>query len=249
LRAAKRFGVKVDTKSDVVKQYSDIAAAVHQDSLEEQLRKVSSAFYRQVGYSIDQESVYVQYTYSNYLIAQAGEKTFRVDFKVRGDEIDFEKPYEVEIEYRKVKKEAASMAETPQGTKTPDEPVVLTPEKQKEIEEAAVAAAKPDIVKAAVEAHLAREKAFAERMQVLGGISPVTEAEKADLEKRVREADEAGFTAIKMERMESALAEARKDKATAAIKSEPKPAPALRGGPVELPDARTYLHVTIPPQG
>lgn len=243
LRAAKRLGVKVDMKSDVVKQYSDIAAAVHQDSLEEQLRKVSSAFYRQVGYSIDQESVYVQWTYSNYLIAQAGDKTFRVDFKVSGDEIDFEKPYEVEIEYRKVKKEAASMAETPQGTKTPDEPVILTPEKQKEIEEAAVAAAKPDIEKAAVEAHLAREKAFAERMKVLDAISPVTEAEKSDLEKKVREADEAGFPAIKMERMEAVLQALRKGKSTA--EGPLAPAPTLRPGPETPQGDSDPFRVTI----
>ena len=49
-----------------------------------------------------------------------------------------------------------------------------------------------------------------------------------------------------MERMEAALAEARKDKAVASDKD--KPAPALRGGGTEpLADAKTYLHVAIPP--
>ena len=47
-----------------------------------------------------------------------------------------------------------------------------------------------------------------------------------------------------MERMQAALAEARKGKAVAV--ADPKPAPALRGG-AEPPkgDARTLLHVTI----
>ncbi len=233
MRAAKKFGIKVDKDSDVVKQYGG-----SHDALEDKLQAVRDAFYKRYG-NIDGEYCYVLKTYSDYLIASAGTKLFRVDYKAKDDGYDFKEPREVEIVYKTVKKEAASMAED--GTK---EPEILTPERQKEIEDAAVAAARPAIVKEAVEAYLAGEKAFADRIKVLDEISPVTEAEKADLEKKVREADEAGYTAIKMERMQAALAEARKGKAVA--DKDPKPAPALRGG-AEPPkgDARTLLHVTI----
>jgi hypothetical protein len=204
-KAAKRFGVEVDKKSDVVKQYGDM----HDDSMEEHMSAIRDAFYKKFSQNSPDVYPYIVKTYDDYIVAEVGDKTYRVDYKQADDGVEFGDKVEVEVRYVPVKdKEKAAVEETPKGKI--DAPVVvapqadtLTPEKRLEIEQAAV------------EAYKAKEKQAADRVKELGEILPVADDEREVVEKTAREADDKAYADYKIERLKRALEAIRKDKATA----------------------------------
>lgn len=252
LAAAKRLGVKVDKDADVLKQYG-----AHQMALEERMADIHQAFYKKHGYCTpDNQNIYIRATYDDYVIFERGNKTMQVAFKEGKDGIEFDEPVEVEIVYKAVKAEASKekiMAEPekkPAASPQPAPEFTQTAEFKAAVEaraEELVAAKQPEIAKAAVEAHVAREKAVADRIKELEEILPFEKDEKAQVEKQVRDAtDDAAYASIKTQRLEKALKGARADKAAAAANKQTPAGPTLRGG-AQTPDGpKSPFDVTIP---
>ena len=234
LKASKRFGVDVDKKSDVVKQYGDA-----HDSLEAHMQVIRDAFYKKFSMKTPDIYPYVMKTYADYIVAEIGDKTYRVDYKQADDDVEFGEPVEVEVRYVPVKdKEKANMAEPQKDpviipVVAAPQPDVLTPEKRLEIEQAAV------------EAYKGKEKQVADRIKELGEILPVADDEREGVEKSARDADDQAFANLKIERYKKALEASRKDKASASGAGEIPPT--LPGGskpdkapanPFWVPDAK-----------
>jgi cation transport regulator ChaB len=233
LAKAKKLGVKVDPKSDVAKQYSQLIDEPHMARQDAIVAALKTAFPDGAYEAIE--------TYDDKAIVRhmPSGKTFQMPFKQANDDsiaLDGASPVEVTRRYVPVQELQKSVADA-----------------EKAVAER-IAKAVAEAEKVAVDKYIAAEKAFADRMKVLSDISPIpvgTDAEKAaktELEAKVKVADEAAFASIKAERAVTALAEARKVAEKAVASLNEKAPLTLRGGAPEDKDEVAFdpYHVKVP---
>lgn len=226
LAAAKKFGVEVDKDSDVYKAY---AAKSYED-----IRMViSDALYHK------HPNMYTMHTFEDHIIASEGrDKMFRIKYKIDEDgEVELGDPIPVEIKFVPVKSavqggamDTITLTQAELDAKLVEAAKAAVDEfRAKELPQIVqdeLGKAKPEIEQAAVAFYKEREKAVADRMKELHGISPIEDADRAGLEEKARAADDSTWKDMLIERLRAVKAVTT----VTAARTDTPLAPTLRAG-------------------